>query len=294
MLTRLLDEEGYAVDPAPDGQRGLHLGLTREYDLLVLDRGLPAIEGLDLLGRLRSRGVSTPDARAVGTRQPGRPGRRARRRRRGLPRQAVRHRRAARPAPGTAAPAPGHGADADRSPGGRLDLDSRRVVDDPDGRPGSIQLSERECAPARDAGRAARHGCSRATSCWTGCSTRRGQRDRRRHLRALPAAQAGPRRDRAPSAAAATSWASGEAHAEGTRRARSWLRRAASCLGLQSGPRSWPSWFWCWWELALLVVLRSQHATLDAAARQAVARADDVNDPPAGVVADHPYPGPGR
>ncbi len=60
MLTGLLVDEGYAVDNAPDGQRGLHLGLTREYDLLVLDRGLPAIEGLDLLGRLRGRGVTAP------------------------------------------------------------------------------------------------------------------------------------------------------------------------------------------------------------------------------------------
>jgi two-component system response regulator QseB len=60
MLTGLLTDEGYAVESAPDGQRGLHLGLTREYDLLVLDRGLPAIEGLDLLGRLRGRGVVAP------------------------------------------------------------------------------------------------------------------------------------------------------------------------------------------------------------------------------------------
>jgi two-component system, OmpR family, response regulator QseB len=60
MLTGLLLEEGYAVDSAPDGHRGLHLGLTREYDVLVLDRGLPAIEGLDLLARLRGRGVTTP------------------------------------------------------------------------------------------------------------------------------------------------------------------------------------------------------------------------------------------
>jgi two-component system response regulator QseB len=34
--------------------------LTRAYDLIVLDRGLPAIDGLDLLGRLRGRGVVTP------------------------------------------------------------------------------------------------------------------------------------------------------------------------------------------------------------------------------------------
>ena len=60
MLDTLLTEEGYRVDTAADGQQGLHLGLTRSYDVVVLDRGLPAIEGLDLLTRLRLRGVITP------------------------------------------------------------------------------------------------------------------------------------------------------------------------------------------------------------------------------------------
>ena len=60
LLDGLLGEEGYDVEVAPDGQRGLHLGLTRSYDVIVLDRGLPAIEGLDLLGRLRSKGIVTP------------------------------------------------------------------------------------------------------------------------------------------------------------------------------------------------------------------------------------------
>jgi DNA-binding response OmpR family regulator len=60
LLGGLLAEEGYDVDVAPDGQRGLHLGLTRSYDVMILDRGLPAIEGLDLLGRLRSKGIVTP------------------------------------------------------------------------------------------------------------------------------------------------------------------------------------------------------------------------------------------
>ncbi|MEP6814443.1 MAG: response regulator transcription factor [Marmoricola sp.] len=60
MLEGLLTEEGYVVDLAGDGQRGLHLGLARTYDVMVLDRGLPAIEGLDLLARLRRSGVVTP------------------------------------------------------------------------------------------------------------------------------------------------------------------------------------------------------------------------------------------
>ncbi len=60
LLAELLGREGYAVELAPDGQAMLHLGLTRRYDVLVVDRALPAIDGLDVLARLRSRGVATP------------------------------------------------------------------------------------------------------------------------------------------------------------------------------------------------------------------------------------------
>jgi len=57
LLTEVLADEGYRVDAARDGQRGLHLGLTRPYDVMVIDRVLPAIDGLNLLTRLRSRSV---------------------------------------------------------------------------------------------------------------------------------------------------------------------------------------------------------------------------------------------
>jgi two-component system response regulator QseB len=60
MLSTLLTEEGYLVDTARDGQRGLHLGMTGRYDILILDRGLPVIHGLDLLAGLRRQGVTTP------------------------------------------------------------------------------------------------------------------------------------------------------------------------------------------------------------------------------------------
>jgi two-component system response regulator QseB len=60
LLVELLTDAGYAVDHARDGQAGLHRGLTRDYDAMVIDRGLPAIEGVDLVSRLRSRGVTTP------------------------------------------------------------------------------------------------------------------------------------------------------------------------------------------------------------------------------------------
>jgi len=60
LLDRLLTGEGYAVSIARDGQEGLHRGLVGEWDVLVVDRGLPAIEGLDLVARLRGRGVFAP------------------------------------------------------------------------------------------------------------------------------------------------------------------------------------------------------------------------------------------
>jgi two-component system response regulator QseB len=60
MLIRLLTSAGYAVTHAPDGQRGLHAALTTEVDALIVDRGLPAIEGLELLARLRNRGFTAP------------------------------------------------------------------------------------------------------------------------------------------------------------------------------------------------------------------------------------------
>jgi two-component system, OmpR family, response regulator QseB len=57
LLAAALRDEGYTVDVALDGQRGLHLGLTRPYDVVVIDRGLPALDGLDLLVRLRAKSV---------------------------------------------------------------------------------------------------------------------------------------------------------------------------------------------------------------------------------------------
>jgi two-component system response regulator QseB len=60
LLTTLLTEAGHRVDLAPDGQAGLHKGLTGRYDVLVLDRGLPVLDGVELLRRLRARGVATP------------------------------------------------------------------------------------------------------------------------------------------------------------------------------------------------------------------------------------------
>ena len=60
LLVEVLADAGYVVDLAPDGQMGLHRGLTRQYAVMVIDRGLPAIEGVELVQRLRARGVAAP------------------------------------------------------------------------------------------------------------------------------------------------------------------------------------------------------------------------------------------
>ncbi|GLI00876.1 response regulator transcription factor [Phytohabitans aurantiacus] len=58
MLVALFAAEGYPIDHASDGQRGLHFGLTRQYRLIVVDRGLPGMDGLEVVARLRQRAVS--------------------------------------------------------------------------------------------------------------------------------------------------------------------------------------------------------------------------------------------
>jgi len=60
MLETLLASDGYDVELARDGQRALHRGLTEPFDAIVLDRGLPAVDGLGVLRGLRGNGVTTP------------------------------------------------------------------------------------------------------------------------------------------------------------------------------------------------------------------------------------------
>jgi two-component system response regulator QseB len=60
LLIRLLHQAGYAAALARDGQAGLHLALTTRPDLLIVDRRLPAVEGLELIARLRRAGLQAP------------------------------------------------------------------------------------------------------------------------------------------------------------------------------------------------------------------------------------------
>ena len=55
-----LVEAGYAVDEAANGQDALHLGQTEPFDAVVLDLGLPVLDGLSVLRRWRAEGHSMP------------------------------------------------------------------------------------------------------------------------------------------------------------------------------------------------------------------------------------------
>ncbi len=54
-LQKGLTESGFVVDVAADGPEGLHLASTGEYDLVVLDIGLPGMDGWSVLRQLRSQ-----------------------------------------------------------------------------------------------------------------------------------------------------------------------------------------------------------------------------------------------
>ncbi len=55
-----LEQAGFAVDHAADGEDGLHLALTEPYDAAVIDIMLPQRDGLSLIQELRQQQVQTP------------------------------------------------------------------------------------------------------------------------------------------------------------------------------------------------------------------------------------------
>lgn len=59
-LQRGLEQEGFLVDVAFDGEDGLRLGSEKSYDILLLDVMLPGLDGFTLLSELRAKGVDTP------------------------------------------------------------------------------------------------------------------------------------------------------------------------------------------------------------------------------------------
>lgn len=55
-----LELKGYAVDMVHDGQTGLSYAVDADYDLVVLDRMLPGMDGVEVCRQVRAQGVQTP------------------------------------------------------------------------------------------------------------------------------------------------------------------------------------------------------------------------------------------
>ncbi len=59
-LEKGLRANGFTTDVASDGEAALSLALTGRFDLLILDLGLPSMDGLDVLRELREAGAEVP------------------------------------------------------------------------------------------------------------------------------------------------------------------------------------------------------------------------------------------
>lgn len=55
-----LEEEGFDVDSCFDGEEALYYMEETPYDIVLLDRMLPALDGLSVLGQMRKKGLHTP------------------------------------------------------------------------------------------------------------------------------------------------------------------------------------------------------------------------------------------
>lgn len=59
-LTKGLSEAGYAVEAAKDGRDGLFLASEGIFDLIIADRMLPGLDGLQMVSAIRAAGIATP------------------------------------------------------------------------------------------------------------------------------------------------------------------------------------------------------------------------------------------
>ena len=59
-LVKAFREVGHVADLAGDGEEGLAHALDGQYDVLIVDRMLPKLDGLTVIGTLRSKGIETP------------------------------------------------------------------------------------------------------------------------------------------------------------------------------------------------------------------------------------------
>ena len=60
IITESLKREKYAVDAAYDGEEGFNLADSQPYDLLIVDRMLPGLEGTEIVKKLRENGKNMP------------------------------------------------------------------------------------------------------------------------------------------------------------------------------------------------------------------------------------------
>lgn len=59
-IEQLVISEKYACDTAADGREGLYLGSEYDYDLAIIDLGLPLLDGIQLIKQLRSKNRNFP------------------------------------------------------------------------------------------------------------------------------------------------------------------------------------------------------------------------------------------
>jgi two-component system, OmpR family, response regulator len=59
-LVKAFREVGHVADHAADGEDGLAMALDGQYDVLIVDRMLPKLDGLAVIGTLRQKGIETP------------------------------------------------------------------------------------------------------------------------------------------------------------------------------------------------------------------------------------------
>ena len=59
-LSKGLKESGYVADCADNGKTGLQMAVSEDYDLLIVDRMMPEMGGLEVIRTLREEGYKTP------------------------------------------------------------------------------------------------------------------------------------------------------------------------------------------------------------------------------------------
>src|SRR3546814_17305591 len=59
-ICKSLQQHGHVVDQAADGRDGLFLAAGEPYDVIIIDRMLPKLDGLSVVKTLRGGGVKTP------------------------------------------------------------------------------------------------------------------------------------------------------------------------------------------------------------------------------------------